>query len=202
MGLFRKDPDILLKEATSKKKDRDFDNAIKLLKLAYNEISKGPMIYPVDTFLRLPLYLQAAKRNDEAWREFNLLLTKGYPNQMSDLKLIPMDQSIIYDKMRLFLQREGKPKLAVRFGIFSFLSWAIGLLRQKRKDELEEYTSRETIEETVTKLLKKAKKENLTGQVITIVEEQISRLPNIDFAELGERIHKIIITLDNPQNSC
>lgn len=126
MGLFRKDPDILLKKATSKKKEGDFDNAIKLLKLAYKEISKGPMVYPVDTFLRLPLYLQAAKRNDEAWREFNFLLTKGYPNQMSDLEFIPMDHSIIYDKMRLFLQREGKPELAIKFGIFSFLSWAIG----------------------------------------------------------------------------
>jgi len=186
--LFKNDPDILLKEATSKKKSGDLDNAIKLLREAYREISNGSIIYSVDTFLRLPLYLQEAKRNDEAWREFNLLLTEGYPNQMNDPELIPMDHSIIYDKMRLFLQREGKTELAIRFGVFSFLSWAIGLFRQKRKDELETYTSRENIEETVRKLLKKAKKENLVEQVITIVEEQISHLPHIDFEGLAKSL--------------
>lgn len=186
--LFKKDPDTLLKEATAKRKVGDLENAIKLLREAYKEIGKGSIIYSVDTFLRLPLYLQEAKRNDEAWREFNLLLTKGYPNQMNDPELIPMYHSIIYDKMRLFLQREGKSELAVRFGIFSYLSWAIGLYRQKRNDELRVYALRENFEETIRKLLKKAKKEDLVEKVSTIVEEQIKRLPNIDFGELAKRI--------------
>jgi len=190
--LFKKDPDTLLKEATAKRKAGDLENAIKLLKDAYKEIGNGSTIYPVNTFLRLPLYLQEAKRNDEAWREFNLLLTKGYPNQMNNPELIPMDHSIIYDKMRLFLQREGKSELAVKFGIFSYLSWAIGLYRQKRKDELKAYTSRETFEETIRKLLKKAKKEDLVEKISAIIEEQIKRLPNIDFGELAKRIDGII----------
>ena len=191
-NLFKKDPDTLLKEATAKKNAGDLENAIKLLRDAYKEIGRGSIIYPVDTFLRLPLYLQEAKKNDEAWREFNLLLTKGYPNQMNNPELIPMEHSIIYDKMRLFLQREGKSELAVRFGIFSYLSWAIGLYRQKRKDELKAYTSRETFEETIKKLLKKAKKENLIEKINPIVEEQIKHLPNIDFGELAKRIDGVV----------
>lgn len=191
--LFKKDPDALLKEATAKKKAGDLENAIKLLREAYQEINKGSAIYPVDTFLRLPLYLQEAKRNDEAWREFNILLTKGYPNQMNDQELIPMDHSIIYDKMRLFLQREGKSDLAIRFGIFSYLSWAIGLYRQKRNDELKIYTSRESLENTVRKLLKKAKKEDLIDKVTLIVEEQIRLLPNIDFGKLAKRIDEVVL---------
>jgi len=191
-NLFKKDPDALLKEATAKRKAGDLENAIKLLRDAYKEIGNGSTIYPVNIFLRLPLYLQEAKRNDEAWREFNLLLTKGYPNQMNNPELIPMDHSIIYDKMRLFLQREGRSKLAVKFGIFSYLSWAIGLYRQKRKDELKAYTSRETFEKTIRKLLKKAKKEDLVEKISVIIEEQIKRLPNIDFRELTKRIDGII----------
>jgi ribosomal protein S20 len=190
--VFKKEPNTLLKEATAKRKAGDLENAIKLLRDAYKEIGKGSVIYPVNIFLRLPLYLQEAKRNDEAWREFNLLLRKGYPNQMSNPEIIPMDHSIIYDKMRLFLQREGKSILAVRFGIFSYLSWAIGLYRQKRDDELKTYTSKETLRNTVKKLLKKAKKENLLEKLCPVVEEQIEYLPNIDFGELAKRIDGII----------
>jgi hypothetical protein len=192
-GQFRKEPDTLLKEATAKRrKAGDLENAIKLLREAYQEINKGSIIYPVYTFLRLPLYLQEAKRNDEAWREFNILLTKGYPNQMNNPELIPMDHSIIYDKMRLFLQREGKSELAVRFGIFSYLSWGIGLYRQKRNDELKTYTSRESFEGTIRKLLKKAKKEDLVEKVSTIVEEQVKRLPDIDFGELAKKVDGVV----------
>lgn len=189
---FKKDPDTLLKEAIDKRKAGDLENAIKLLREAYKEIGKRSIIYPVDTFLRLPLYLQEAKRNDEAWREFNILLTKGYPSQMNNPELIPMDHSIIYDKIRLFLQREGKSELAVRFGIFSYISWAIGLYRQKRNDELGAYVSRGSFENTIRKLLKKAKKEDLVEKISSIVEEQIKRLPNIDFGELAKGVDGII----------
>ena len=190
--LFKKDPDTLLKEVTAKKKAGDLENAIKLLRKAYKEINKSSTVYPVDVFLRLPLYLQEAKRNDEAWREFNLLLTKGYPNQMNNPELIPMDHSIIYDKMRLFLQREGKNELAVRFGILSYLSWAIGLYKQRRNDELKAYIFKENLENTIRKLLKKAKKEDLVERLSAIVEEQIKRLPNIDFGELTKQIDGVI----------
>jgi len=190
--LFKKDPDTLLKEVTAKKKAGDLENAIKLLREAYKEINKSSTVYPVDVFLRLPLYLQEAKRNDEAWREFNLLLTKGYPNQMNNPELIPMDHSIIYDKTRLFLQREGKNELAVRFGILSYLSWAIGLYKQRRNDELKAYIFKENLENTIRKLLKKAKKEDLVERLSTIVEEQIKRLPNIDFGGLTKQIDGVI----------
>lgn len=188
----KKDPDILLKEATAKKDAGDIIGAIDILKKAYQEISKLETIYPVNTFLRLPLYLQDAGRNDEAWHEFDVLLTKGYPNQMNNPELIPMDHSIIYDKMRLFLQREGKNALAVQFGIFSFLSWAIGLNRQGRKEELRQHISKESIEETTMKLLKKAKKAERLGEITKIVEKQANALSKVDFHELGKSVDEII----------
>ncbi|MBI2852050.1 MAG: hypothetical protein HYX84_02960 [Chloroflexi bacterium] len=186
------DPDILLKEATAKKDAGDINGAIHILKKAYQAIGKLETIYAVNTFLRLPQYLQEAGRNDEAWHEYNLLLTKGYPNQMNNLELMPMDHSIIYDKMRLFLQREGRNDLAVRFGIFSFLSWVIGLHRQARKEELKQCISKESVEKVAMKLLKKAKKMERIGEITKMVEKQTNALSKIDFHELGVAIDKII----------
>ncbi len=164
-----------------------------MLREAYQEISTSLIIYPVNTFLRLPLYLQEAHRNDEAWREFNILLTQGYPHQISDPKLIPMDHSIIYDKMRLFLQRENQNDLAIRFGIFSYLSWAIGLYRQERTDELKIYISESHFKNVIKKLLKKAKKEYLINTVSSIVEKQVDNLPNINFGNLTKRIDEVVL---------
>ena len=72
-SIFRKDPDRLLKEATEKKKSGDMDGAIECLRKAYKEIAKTSVNYTVKAYLRLPLYLQYAKRNDEAWSEFHKL---------------------------------------------------------------------------------------------------------------------------------
>jgi len=190
----------LLKEATEKKKSGDLGTAIELLRKAYKEIIKSSTTYSVNTFLRLPLYLQQAKKNDEAWREFNNLLVKGYPNQMNDPVSIPMDHSIIYDKMRLFLHREGKNELAIRFGVFSYLSRAIGLYKQARnerndhfwEEDLKEHTSQKSIESVTERLLKKAKKENLAEKVNSIIEEELRHLPNIDFRELAKRIDSVV----------
>jgi hypothetical protein len=82
-----RDPSELLREATAKKKGGDMEGATKLLREAYVAISKVSTIYSIDTFLRLPLYLQEAGRSDEAWREFNRLLTEGYPNQIESASL-------------------------------------------------------------------------------------------------------------------
>lgn len=183
----------LLKMATEKKESGNVDEAIELLRKAYTAIGNDHIVYSVSTFLRLPLYLQKAGRNDEAWREFNLLLTRGYPNQIQNVELLPMEHSQIYDKMRLFLQRENKYDLAIRFGISSFISWAVGLHRQKRKSELKEYIERENIEVTVIALLRKAKKLKLKDKLTEVVESETKTLPDIDFADLVHKIDEIVL---------
>jgi tetratricopeptide (TPR) repeat protein len=184
----QKSPDDLLTEATARKMEGDLEGAITLLKEAYKEIGKCSIVYSVETFLRLPLYLQKAKRTDEAWEEFNVLLIKGYPNQLKNLEIIPMEHCSIYDKMRLLLQREGKTVEAIKYGIFSYLSWAIGLYRQNRIDELTDYLTKENYEKAIKTLLKKAKKEVLFNRICIIVREQIDSLPNIDFVELSKKL--------------
>ena len=192
-SFFKKDPAKYLREATSKKKAGDMDSAIKSLREAYKIISKTSINYTIDTYLRLPLYLQQAGKNDEAWSEFNRLLAEGYPNQMKIRELIPMDQSAIYDKMRLFLQREKKPRESVKFGVFSHLSWALGLHYQERKKELREHISKASIESMLEGLLKKAKKHEITKELVKVVMSEIKDFPDINLSSIGKQIDQAVL---------
>jgi hypothetical protein len=113
---------------------------------------------------------------------------------MKEKTLIPMDHSIIYDKMWLFLQREGKNELAIRFGIFSYISWIVGLKKQKRKDELITFTSEKTIEETLRKLCRKEHKEDLLEKLSKIVIHYLQMLSNVDFVEFTKEIDVVIFS--------
>lgn len=186
-------PDRLLKKATEFKRKGEIGEAISLLRQAYKEIERGEIIYPVQTFLRLPMYLQEAGKSDEAWGELNRLILEGYPNQLKDPGVIPMDHSIIYDKMRLFLEKEGRNDLAVRFGMLSYIYWALGLHRQSRRAELEKHLSRDVLRELVEKLLKKAKKSERVDELLGVISGQIARFPNIDFSKFAESIDAVLL---------
>lgn len=184
--------DELLKMATQKRDAGDINAAIELLRKAYSRIASDSVSYPVSTFLRLPLYLREAGRTDEAWKEFEAILTHGFPNQLSNPEVLPMEHSQIYEKMRLFLQRETQFDRAVSFGILSYVSWAVGLHRQKRRSELKGYIKRENIDVNLAPLLKKARKLELKDELVGVVAAEINRLPEIDLASLSERIDSIL----------
>ncbi|HKP37685.1 MAG TPA: hypothetical protein VJT71_12585 [Pyrinomonadaceae bacterium] len=183
----------LLKNATAANSADDFDGAINLLRQAYSEIARGPVSYSVDTFLRLPLYLQQAGRDEEAWHEFNLLLTRGFPNQLNHADVIPMEHSRIYDKMRLCLQREKQFDRAVRFGVLSFVSWAIGLDRQRRGKELAGYIDVENIEDNIRPLLVKAKKPHLKEELISLVIAETKHLRHVNLIDLGNSVDAVVM---------
>jgi hypothetical protein len=184
--------DELLKKATTAHDAGDLDGAINLLQQAYSEIARGPVSYSVETFLRLPLYLQQARREAEAWHEFNLLLTRGFPNQLNHPDVIPMEHSRIYDKMRLCLQRQRQFDRAVRFGVLSFISWAMGLDRQQRGEELDGYIDVENIEANVLPLLVKAKKPQLKDEVVSLVVAETKHLRSVDLEVLGNHVDVVV----------
>src|ERR1017187_5182793 len=155
--LFQKDPGNLLNSPTAHRAPGRLDKAIGDLRDAYRIIAKGEVVYPVETFLRLPLYLQEANRTDEAWSEFCALLQHGFPLMPRDPCLLPMFHSSIYNKMRLFLLRQGFPLLACCYGIGSRYASGVGLYRQKRVDELLAFLDVDSEREMVTTMLKKAK---------------------------------------------
>jgi hypothetical protein len=146
----------LLKQATEQKRSGNIEGAIVTLKKAYEEAAILKDI-DIDAYLRLPMYYQEAGHTSEAWAKFIDLLENGYPGQIHAASLVPMTHSIIYDKMRLFLQRDKRAKEAVSYGIMSYISWATGLSRQNRTNELEHRKTAEKITEMITPLTKKAK---------------------------------------------
>ncbi|MEO8165929.1 MAG: hypothetical protein ABI619_11100 [Betaproteobacteria bacterium] len=186
------DSDSLLKQATVQKRGGDIEAAIRTLRLAYKQIARGITTYSVGTFLRLPLYLQEAGRNDEAWAEFNRLIIEGYPNQLRDFSVQTMEHSKIYDKMRLFLHREGKNDEAIVFGVLSMLAWARGLHLQKRKGELAKLVSRNCIEATLKPLLKKAKKTARSDELVVLIVHEVRDHSHLDLSGAAKRIRELI----------
>ena len=64
------DPQEALSAAVKYKKEKEFDKAIDSLYEAYKRMDKNE-IDDLSKFLRLPMYLQAAGRNDEGWSVLN-----------------------------------------------------------------------------------------------------------------------------------
>ena len=76
----------LLKEATARHDAKDFDGAVGCLRKAYPLLADSSTSYPIATYVRLPLYLQKARRLKEAEREFEALLTGTHARIARDAK--------------------------------------------------------------------------------------------------------------------
>jgi len=96
-----------LKVATEPNRDGNLPAAVLVLREAYKKFGNSSVSYGVDTYLRLPSYLQKLGRYDEAWGFLNELLTRGYPNQIQNEALILLSRSKIYKAMCRLLQHEG-----------------------------------------------------------------------------------------------
>jgi hypothetical protein len=125
----------LFKLATSRELAEDWDGAIGALReaIVHRELGEFPSGHKTD--LRLAQYLHAAGRSKEAWKEFNRLLFKLARAQDYQPAASPMLLAELFDKMRLYLEREGKAD-APLFGTFADVCWRVGLQRQERFEEL------------------------------------------------------------------
>ena len=195
----------LLKEATAKKKTGDLQSAIKLLREAYEISRKEQIELGIKDYLRLPMYLQEAGENDQAWKELNNLLTRQYLYPHINASIRTIEHSAIYDAMRLFLQRENKNEKAVAFGICSLICWGISLYKQwnekgadsffikERKERFREDFSPDNIKLTVTKLLKKADRIDLVDIVSNITTKYVENIPNVKLGKLMEDIDRVFV---------
>jgi hypothetical protein len=121
--------------ATSRAQSEDWDGAIAALREAiiHRELGEFPFGHKSD--ILLPQFLHAAGRPKEAWKEFNRLLFKLARSQHYQPATSPILLAELFDKMRLYLEREGKSD-APLFGTFADVCWRVGLQRQERFDEL------------------------------------------------------------------
>src|ERR1035438_1581708 len=153
--------DAALRRATELRSAGRINEAIAELASFHRHAEDGSVSYPVESFLRLPMYLQLAGRREEAWDQFYKLLKEGYPKQPPDAGVRMAQKSAIYDKMRLFLQRDKNPLLAVHFGILSYAAWLAALFKQSRIDELLKEQSPKNMRLKLDSLLAKAKRPDL-----------------------------------------
>jgi len=151
----------LLREATAKHDAKDLLGAIRCLREAYELLGTSSISYPVETYLRLPLYLQKADLFQEAMESFNSILksaasqvARNFAHQdvVTQLSLVAMNRHVIYDKMRVACKRGKRPKLVSLYGLLSHASWCEGLHYQKRKAELRSSKSETTWQTRIDKL--------------------------------------------------
>jgi hypothetical protein len=180
----------LLKEATAMKKSGNIKGAVETLRASYKIMSKNSNSYPIEPYLRLPLYLQEAGEKDEAWGEFNELILWVNAKPRYSPEVTPMEQSIVWDKMRLFLQREGNNDSAVQYAVWAYVSWAVGLYMQKRNQELKAYKAKTNIQKALRAALHKADKELLTDRLTQIVVDALDNLPIVDYKRIAEAVQE------------
>lgn len=181
----------LLKVATARKKEKDWDGAIAALTEAYQEIAQSELVYSIDTFIRLPQLLQLAGRSKDGWREFNRLLLHGFANQLGNDQVRPMERSILFDKMRLFLLREQQDGLAAIFSIFAAVSWNVGLYRQNRLDELAVRSFDQDAAEMISALTAYSNPGTIQ-QFCDAIATALRKSSSINYAKLGKAIDAIV----------
>jgi len=104
----KSDARLLLKEAAALKRAKRYDEAVAMLRRAYDAPTESPLM--IQERLRLPMYLQLAGRADEGWSEMNRL-NITYVDQFSQVSIAA--------QMATFLRKEGKYKNAALFDIWT-----------------------------------------------------------------------------------
>lgn len=183
MFIHNPEADAALRGATELRSEGLLNDAIEQLIHFERLAAAGKVDYTVASFLRLPMYLQEAGRRDEAWEKFYKLLKHGYPNRSKIADIWLFERSTIYDKMRLFLQRDGNNLLAVHFGILSYAHSLSALRAQSRGQELEASQAPEKMAALVDRLLRKAKRTDLHGATLECLMAFIQRGYNLGFIE-------------------
>ncbi len=201
-----------LKVATELNRDGNLPAAVLVLKEAYKQIGNSSVSYGVDTYLRLPSYLQKLGRYDEAWGFLNELLARGYPNQIQNEALILLSRSKIYKAMGRLLQHEGKGRMAIIFLAASIVAEAqYCYLQSEEKDwpkdfrkeraatfqSLSEATS---IHEKIKKIAKKEITETKLEDVINYLCRTLSRPKTVKYDRLIVELDSLICAEKDPRH--
>ena len=185
--------DEWLKEAGQLKDADDIEGAIRMLRRAYEEIKRDKALYPIDTFLRLPLYLQQAGKAKDSWQEFTNLLFHGYPNQPRDPALVAQDRGKIFETMRHFHDRDGRSDIAAVYGFFSQVCKGLSVHKNGRKQELKSWFTKEACSEYVEGLNKYPGNLGHLQPIKLAIIEELRRYPDVDFDRLSDKIDRALV---------
>ncbi len=165
----------LLREATRRKENKDLDGAIECLREAYALMEQSDLSHTIETYLRLPLYLQQAGHYKESILEFEKLLTNapnaiarefGHLTKQEQGYFSAMRLATIYDKMRLASQREKYFSHAVCYQVLSKAIRATSWQLKDEKEHVSRFQEPEIWFNGLEALLKKGKKEAFAQDIV------------------------------------
>lgn len=168
-------PTELLRRADAAQADGQLPAAVDLLRRAYKRIRHRGDFFHAEVFTRLPLMLQESGESTLAWTELCQLLEKGCPgtNRHCHPATRWLDSATIFDKMRLFLQREGEWDLAVLCGIQYYRCRYHACLREPKLGKTGPMRSHKAIQCLLAPLLNKANKAHLLDAFTVAVHEAL-----------------------------
>jgi len=191
--------DVLLREATEHKKIGNWPAAIQCLRRAYADIGTGSIIYPIETYLRLPMYLFESGQKEEAWQEFHSLLRLTLSHKETALRYF--DLAAVLDKMRLCMQRNKQPAQAIKFGVTSYLCHSLARYHQSKQyasdpyisKRFQEYTTDEAIKSAVRTLVHKAKMDDRADCIEGFIRAELATFPaDLDIGQLATRVERLL----------
>jgi tetratricopeptide (TPR) repeat protein len=192
----------LLKEATAKKKAKDIDGAIRCLRQAYVLLEQSPIVYPIETYLRLPLYLQRAGRFEDAQREFQELLigvddrvAREFVHQDVETRkgAAAMKRAGIYRAICTAHRRERKWTPVILFTLLNLACQCVGLKHQKRGEELSLMNNREAWKETTDDLLDGTKLASAGNAIVDVCLQFANECTEPALVELESQLAVLIL---------
>ena len=167
----------LLKQATKLKSEGNLDEAVDLVVKAHESAVNEGVILSSGAYLKLPQYLLAANRNDEAWGVLNSMLANGVTGKRPDREMIFVEHSQVYAEMAKQLKTENKLIDAAIYSILSTVNWQKGMVEQGREDRAEVNT--EALIGKVEKLLKGQNRES-KQEFLTVAIDALEKLGHIE----------------------
>lgn len=184
----------LLSAANEEYKNGNYDKAAYTAKKAREVAEINNIIPNIAEVLKLPMYLQKAKRYEEAWAVYNNILEERYSGWSENLEI-----SKIYDKMRIQLQNEKKYEKAIVYGILSYIYEKKEYEKRgdiKKQNEMETFENMSSI---FSLSLKRKKLENKEEALIAFLKE-ISNFKDdikLNYEIISKEVYKILDYTEN-----
>lgn len=216
-----KNPRQKLKRATELKRKDRLDDACDYLSDLIRKWERNPPTEPAagipedypewKVYWKLANYRQKAGRSEEGWEVLQRLMALEYPRvqaQMDFYKSEPTNDTEpehticqelaqIYDKVRLFSDREGNPKAAIRFGVLSHAAdakslWYAGQSSSIVRSRFEETASDSAIESTIHGLVDDSSDGGTRSAIFRRMRTWIDDLPDSELESLSDAIANVL----------
>lgn len=192
----------LLKQATTYKKEKNYDKAIECIRQAYELANKHQIGKPLNSLTRLPNCLLLAKRKAEAWDEYhnvaNLKYCYWYKSNPHSVYGIKSDA---YLRLSLMLKKDGYFAQALAYGLGSYVAQrGFDYLHHQDMKQMNQKPGRwkadEGLAEEIDNLMIDSSKKD-KDHVSSLIKEHLKSLPNVEPEKIIELIYEMTGT-ENP----